>query len=102
MIVDRERSRRLSRHACYGGGGGGGDNNQMMMMMMMMQAMQPKPPPTPNPAIQASSELQPGAMAKNARIAAGLAGSYDNTLLTGPGGAVPQTATGGGKNLVGQ
>lgn len=88
---------------CFGGGGGGGSSSDAMMMMMMMQASMPKPPPAPNPAIQASSQMQPSQMAKNARIAAGLAGSYDNTLLTGPGGAIPATASASSsKTMTGQ
>ena len=90
----------------FGGGGGAAQQMQMMQMLAMQQAAAamsaPQAPPPANPAIAASSEVNPGSAAKNARVAAGLAGSFDNSLLTGSMGAVPQTAgVGAQKNVVG-
>jgi hypothetical protein len=62
------------------------------------------PPPAAAPAILASQQVQPGSAAKNARVAAGLAGAFDNTLLTGPAGAAVGAGASapGVKSVVGQ
>ena len=102
MVPANLRPDYAARFLCHGGlfGGGGMSSGTLLSALALAQATQPQAPPPANPAIAASSQVQPGAMAKNARVAAGLAGAFDGTLLTGPGGAAPATG-GGAKSVVG-